>query len=141
MISLPRLCAIVFAYWAFLFILLPGWSNDFAALSYSPSKHAEDWTQLVGLFSLAFAVLLNEVHRSGNRVAQRIVGLGVLCFTLPCAVLMTYWQLLPERRWIRLDIINILLLCAISCACVLMIRAGARGEGRTPAQAGGLTSA
>ena len=141
MISLPRLCAAVFAFWGVLFLFLPGWSNDFAALNYSGSKHAEDWTQLVGLFSLSFAVLLNEVHRSAHPVARRIVAIGVLSFALPCALLMTYWQLIPDRRWIRLDIMNILLLYGMAYASALMIRTRRGAAIKDPAKAGGLTSA
>ena len=33
---------------------------------------------------------------------------------------MTYWQIIPDRRWFRFDIVNILLLYAISYASYLM---------------------
>jgi hypothetical protein len=117
-----RLCSLVFAIWGLLFFFFPGFSNEFGGVNYLPSKHAEDWTQIVGLLSLGFAVLLYEAHRAGNDVARRVVGRGVLAFSLPCALLMTYWQLTPDRRWIRLDIINILLLYGISYVCFVMIR-------------------
>jgi hypothetical protein len=128
---LPRLCAAVFAGWAIVFIFLPGWSNEFAALGYVPSKHAQDWTQIVGLFSLGFAVLLNDVHRGCDPTARRLVARGVLAFALPCALLMTYWQIIPDRRWFRLDILNTLLLYAISCGCVVINRRTKREE-KTP---------
>jgi hypothetical protein len=52
--------------------------------------------------------------RAANADARRIVARGVLSLTVPCAVLMGYWQIIPERRWIRLDIANIALLCFVS---------------------------
>ena len=80
---------------------------------YRTSEHAEDWTQIVGLFSLAFAVLLYEAHRFESADLRRAVARGV-SLTVPCALLMTCWQLIPERRWIRLDIADTALLGVIS---------------------------
>lgn len=97
-----------------VFFFFPRFSNEFAGLGYVASGHAEDWTRIVGLFALAFAVLLHEARRSGSPVARRIVARGVLAVTLPCALLMTYWQIAPDRRWFRLDIANAVLLYAMS---------------------------
>ena len=115
-----RLCSVIFAGWAVVLFLFPHFTNEFAGVGYRMNKHAEDWTQLVGLLSLSFAVLLNEAHRTGNITARRLVARSVLTCTLPCALLMTYWQIIPERRWIRLDIINIVLLYIMSYGLFLM---------------------
>lgn len=109
-----RVCSAIFAFWAILFFFFPKFANEFAGIGYEGSRHAEDWTRIVGLFSLAFAILLNEAHRSKSPQVRRVVARAALAFTLPCALLMTYWQLIPDRRWIRLDIINILLLYVMS---------------------------
>jgi uncharacterized membrane protein len=109
-----RASSIVFAAWAGVFFFFPGFSNAFGANNYVSNGHAEDWTRLVGLFSLAFAVLLHEAHRSPSAEVHRIVSRAVLCLTVPCALLMTYWQLVPEPRWVRLDIVNIALLVVVS---------------------------
>jgi hypothetical protein len=109
-----RLSAVIFIGWAVVFFFFPRFANDFGGIGYTVSGHAEDWTQLVGLMSLGFAVLLNEAHRAANRDVRRVVARGALACTLPCALLMTYWQIIPNGRWIRLDIANIILLYAIS---------------------------
>jgi hypothetical protein len=109
-----RASAIIFGAWAAVFFFFPRFSNEFGGVGYDTSKHAEDWTQIVGLFSLAFAVLLYQAHRSASADVRRTVARGVLALTAPSALLMTYWQLIPERRWIRLDIANIALLCLVS---------------------------
>jgi hypothetical protein len=114
-----RASSIIFAVWAVVFILFPHQSNELGGVGYRPSKHAEDWTQIVGLFSLAFAVLLYEAHRSASADLRRTVARGVLSLTVPCALLMTYWQLIPERRWIRLDIADIALLGLISYGTIV----------------------
>jgi hypothetical protein len=114
-----RASSVIFAAWAVVFLFFPRYSNEFGGVDYITSMHAEDWTQIVGLFSLAFAVLLYEAHRSANADVHRIVARGVLSLTVPCALLMTYWQLIPERRWIRLDIADIALLCLISYGMLL----------------------
>ncbi len=105
-----RITSILFLGWAVLFAGFPHLTNSLAALRHAPSKHADDWTQIVGLFCLGFAVLLDQAHRSGNDVARRVVARGVIACTVPCAVLMSYWQLTPEPRWTRFDIGNIALL-------------------------------
>lgn len=126
MIPWFRLSAAIFAFWAVVFFFFPKWSNDFAAVNYVRSRHAEDWTQIIGLFSFGFAILLNEAHRTSSAIAKRLISCGVLAFTLPCAVLMTYWQVMPDRRWFRLDILNISLLYLMSFGFALMIRASRR---------------
>jgi len=109
-----RSSSLVFLFWAVVFGVFPRFANEFAGVGYDSSPHAEDWTRLVGLFALAFAVLLNEAHRSASGAVRRSIAVGVLVFTIPCAALMTYWQIVPDRHWFRLDILNILLLIVIS---------------------------
>ena len=109
-----RLSSIIFAGWGVLFALFPGFTNGLAGVGYVASKHADDWTQIVGLFCLSFAVLLNEAHRVSDPALRRAVARGVLALTVPCALLMMYWQLIPDRRWTRVDIGNILLLLLVS---------------------------
>ncbi len=109
-----RLSSIVFAAWGVTFSFFPRFTNELGGIGYTGSKHAVDWTQLVGLFSLAFAVLLNAAHRSASADVRRVTARSVLVLTIPSAALMTYWQLLPDRQWLRLDIANILLLVLIS---------------------------
>ena len=106
-----------------LFGGFPHFTNRLAAIGYEPSKHADDWTQLVGLSCLGFAVLLDQAHRSANDVARRVVARGVLAFTVPCVLLMTYWQIIPDRRWTRFDLGNIGLLFIISCVLFAASRA------------------
>ena len=109
-----RLSSVIFAAWAMVFFFFPRFTNEFAGIGYLSSEHAEDWTQIVGVFSLAFAILLNEAHRSASDDVRRIVARGVLACTLPCALLMTYWQIIPDGRWFRLDVANVVLLYLIS---------------------------
>ena len=45
---------------------------------------------------------------------RRGVARGVLALTLPGALLMTYWQIIPDRRWVRLDIVNVMLFYLMS---------------------------
>lgn len=116
-----RITSILFLGWAVLFAGFPRFTNSLAALRYVPNEHADDWTQIVGLFCLGFAVLLDQAHRSGNEVARRVVARGVIACTVPCAVLMSYWQLTPEPRWTRFDIVNIALL---AIAAIVLLPAG-----------------
>jgi hypothetical protein len=109
-----RTSSAIFAFWAVVFFVFPGFTNERAGVGYFMSEHAEDWTQIVGLFSLAFAVLLDGAHRSVSVDVRRNVARGVLAFTLPCGLLMTYWQLIPDPRWFRLDLANVALLFTIS---------------------------
>jgi hypothetical protein len=106
--------AVIFAAWAIVFFFFPAFSNEFGGIGYTRSGHAEDWTQLVGLFSLAFAVMLFEAHRSASADVRRAVARGVLALTVPSVLLLGYWQIIPERRWIRLDIVDIALLCFVT---------------------------
>ena len=105
-----RASSLIFTFWAVVFFFFPRSSNEIAGIGYVISEHAEDWTQIIGLFSLGFAVLLNEAHRVSDLALRRAVARGVLALTVPCALLMMYWQLIPDRRWTRVDIGNILLL-------------------------------
>lgn len=114
-----RICALPFAGWGIVFVFFLRFTNEFAGVGYAGSPHAQDWTQIVGLFSFAFVVLLNEAHRTAAVAVRRAVARGIVVLTLPCAILMTYWQLVPERQWIRLDIVNVLILYAISYSMLL----------------------
>ena len=109
-----RLCSAIFAVYAVVFFFFPRFTNEFGGIGYVSSGHADDWTQIVGLFSLAFAVMLSEAHRFGEPALRRGVARGVLALTLPCALLMTYWQIIPDRRWVRLDIVNVVLFYLMS---------------------------
>ncbi len=109
-----RASSVIFGFWAVVFFFFPRFTNEFAGVRYVSSEHAEDWTQIVGIFCLAFALLLNEAHRSADADARRVIARGVLAFTLPCALLMTYWQIIPDGRWFRLDLVNVALLGVIS---------------------------
>ena len=106
-----------------LFAGFPHFTNSLAAIGYEPSKHADDWTQLFGLCCIGFAVLLDQAHRSANDVPRRVVARGVLAFTVPCVLLMAYWQIIPDRRWTRFDIGNIVLMFLISCVLFAATRA------------------
>ena len=109
-----RASAMVFSLWGVIFFVFPAFTNQFAGIGFVGSKHATDWTQLVGLFCLSFAVLLEAAHRSASAELRRIAARSALTLTLPSAVLMTYWQLIPDRQWVRLDILNIVLLLLMS---------------------------
>jgi hypothetical protein len=108
-----RFSSLVFAIWAVVFVLVPGFTNTFATVIHVTSPESEDWTRLAGLLSLGFAVLLFRAHDAEPK-AQRLVAQGVLAATLPCALLMTWWQIGASRRWIRLDLVNVMLLYLIS---------------------------
>jgi hypothetical protein len=54
----------------------------------------------------------------------------VLTLTVPSALLLTYWQLIPERRWIRLDIADIALLSFISYGMLREMRAAGDSTSR-----------
>lgn len=110
-----RISAFLFACWGVLFAGFASLTNRLAGIDYQPSRHADDWTQLFGLCCLGFAVLLEQAHRSSSHEARRVAANGVLTFTVPCVFLMTYWQLIPDRRWTRFDLGNIGLLLIISC--------------------------
>jgi len=125
-----RISSFLFACWGVLFGGFPHFTNRLAAIGYEPSKHADDWTQLVGLACVGFAVLLDQAHRSANDVAKRVVARGVLAFTVPCVLLMGYWQMIPDRRWTRVDTGNIALLVLISCVLFAASRVR-KPEGKT----------
>lgn len=124
-----RVSSLIFAAWAGLFFFLPRFVNRLVGRGYVVSEHAEDWTQIFGVSALAFAVVLEEAHRSANAEVRRLVARGVLAFTLPGALLMTYWQLIPDGRWNRLDILNVALLYLMSYG---MIVHGGRKTGPAP---------
>ena len=109
-----RFGSVILAAWAAAFFFLPRFSNELFGVDYDVNRHAEDWTQLIGLASLALAFMLNAAHGSSNPEARRIIARGVLVFTVPCALVMTYWQIIPDGRWNRLDIANIVLLVVMS---------------------------
>jgi len=127
-----RVCSVIFAAYAVVFVFFPRFSNEFGGIGYAGGGHAVDWTQIVGLFSLAFAVLLHEAHRSAEPALRRGVARGVLALTLPCALLMTYWQIIPDRRWIRLDMVNIALLYLMSVG--MFLESEFRRPQQTPAE-------
>jgi hypothetical protein len=133
-VSWFRLSSLIFAFWAVCFFFLPRFSNEIAGVGYITSGHAEDWTQLLGLCCLGFAVLLNEAHGSTSADVRRCVARGVIAFALPCALLMTYWQIIPDRLWFRLDIINITLLYLMSYGMFTKVRT------RSPLPAAALRS-
>jgi hypothetical protein len=108
------LSALVFGFWGVTFLFFPTLSNEFGGIGFNGSQHAKDWTQLVGLFSFASAYLLGATHRSQIDDLRRVVARGMLVVTLPSAGLMTYWQLIPDRQWLRLDLLNIALLLLMS---------------------------
>jgi hypothetical protein len=120
-----RICASLFLGWAVLFAGFPHVTNDLAAINYLPSRHADDWTRLVGLLCFGFAVLLYQAA-TATPITQVIASRAVIAFTLPCAVLMAYWQLIPDRRWTRFDIGNIALLLIITIVLAPVARHRAR---------------
>src|SRR5688500_18497605 len=109
-----RVSSMVFSLWGIIFFVFPTFTNQFAGIGFVGSQHAKDWTQLVGLFCISFAVLLEATHRSASHEVRRIAARSALTLTLPSALLMTYWQLIPDRQWVRLDILNIALLILMS---------------------------
>ncbi len=123
-----RVSSLIFAAWAVVFFFLPGFANELVGIDYVANEHAEDWTQIFGVAALALAVVLNEAHRSASAEVRRVVARGVLAFTLPCALLMTYWQIIPDGPWNRIDIANAVLLYAISYGMFLHADLWARGR-------------
>ncbi len=114
-----RLSAIIFVAWGVVFAALPRFANELVGIDYVVNLHAEDWTRLVGLMMFPPAFLLEAAHRTSNPEVRRTIARGVLVFTLPCAVLMTYWQLIPDGRWNRLDVINAVLLYGMSYVLIV----------------------
>ncbi|HAL48488.1 MAG: hypothetical protein FI707_12050 [SAR202 cluster bacterium] len=109
-----RFCSIICAVWGVAFFFLARLGNRIFAYDYVENLRAEDWTRLLGLSLFAVAFVLNAAHTSPNDELKRNVARGVLIFTLGCALLMTYWQVIPDGRWNRLDIANIVLLYLMS---------------------------
>ncbi len=135
-----RVSSVLFVLWGAGFFFFPRFGNELAGIGYRTSEHAEDWTQIVGLCCLAFAVFLHQAHRSANADVRRIVARGVLAFTLPCALLMTYWQIIPDRRWFRLDLVNVALLCMISYGMFTQVRTVLPGVDRLRGEKGSGTN-
>jgi cytochrome bd-type quinol oxidase subunit 2 len=109
-----RFSAIIGGVCGATFFFLPHLSNVLFGVNYVSSPHAEDWTQLFGLSLFGLAFILNAAHTSKNAEMKRSVAHGMLLFTLPCALVMTYWQVIPDGRWNRLDIVNIMVLYLMS---------------------------
>ncbi len=109
-----RFCSVVFAAWGVAFFFLPRFSNELFGVDYVINLHAEDWTRLIGLTMFAMAFMLDAAHRTSNSEARRIIARGVLMLSLAIAIVMTYWQIIPDGRWNRLDIVNIVLLLVMS---------------------------
>ncbi len=112
--SWMRLSAIIFAAWGVAFAALPRVVNELVGVDYIVNLHAEDWERIAGLLMFAPAFLLEAAHRSSNAELRRTIARGVLIPTLSIAVLMTYWQVIPDGRWNRLDVINVVLLYGMS---------------------------
>jgi hypothetical protein len=123
-----RFASIVFALWGIIFTFFPRFTNEFGGIGYTGSTHAEDWTQLVGLFSFAFAFLLETAHRSPHADLRLVAARSTLVLTIPSAALLIYWQLLPKRLWLRLDVVDILLLALMSFG---LARHSRRSSGRS----------
>jgi hypothetical protein len=49
-----RASSVISAGWAVVFFFFPRFTNEFTGVGYVTSGHAEDWTQIVGVFALAF---------------------------------------------------------------------------------------
>ena len=123
-----RVSSVIFGWWGVVFLFFPRFTNEFMGIEYVPSGHAEDWTQIVGLCCLAFSVALHQTHRKVDVDVRRIVARGVLALTLPSALLMTYWQIIPDGRWFRLDIANVALLYMMSYG--MFLHGDLRGRGQ-----------
>ncbi len=109
-----RFCSVIFAAWGVAFFFLPRFSNELFGVDYVVNLHAEDWTRLIGLTMFAMAFMLNAAHRTSNSEVRRIVARGVLMLALAIAIVMTYWQIIPDGQWNRLDIANIVILLVMS---------------------------
>ncbi len=93
-----RFSAIISVACGAVFFFLPHLSNVLFGINYTNSPHAEDWTQLFGLSLVGLAFILNAAHSSTSAEMKRGVARGALLFTLPCAMIMTYWQIIPDGR-------------------------------------------
>jgi hypothetical protein len=121
-----RLLSIYSALCGTVFFLLPHRSNELFGINYITSLHAEDWTRLFGLSLFPLAYLLNAAHGSKSEELRRIVARGVLFFTVPCAAIMAYWQVIPDGRWNRLDIGNVVILGVLSSGLLAESAVGRR---------------
>lgn len=119
-----RFCAVVIAIWGIAFFFLPNLANEIFGVDYVKNEAAEDWTQLVGLAMFAIAFLLHTAHRSSDEALRQAVARGALIFILPAALLLTYWQLLPDGPWNRLDLPNAVILWVMSYG--LFLQSGLR---------------
>ncbi len=105
-----RSCSIVFAAWGVAFFILPRFSNELFGVDSTVNLYAEDWTRLIGPTMFGFAYVLDAAHRTSSAEARRIIARGVLLLTVAIAIVMTYWQIIPDGRWNRLDLLNIAIL-------------------------------
>ena len=120
-----RVGSILFAAWGLVFVARPYRANELAGLAYTTTGHTEDWTRIAGLFCLAFAALLESAHRSDGEALRRTTARVVLAFAVPCAVIMAWWQLVPDPRWSRWDLVNVGLLVLLA---VLLAPAARRAK-------------
>ena len=109
-----RFASIFSVFAAVQYFFLPHLTNEIFGIKYVVSLHAEDWTQLFGLSLLPMAFLFNKAHASTNEEMKRNVARAALIFNLPCILLMTYWQVIPDGRWNHKDIATIVILCIFS---------------------------
>jgi drug/metabolite transporter (DMT)-like permease len=96
------------------FFFFPRLSNEIFGINYAVSLHGEDWLRLLGLTGFSYAYLLDAAHSSTNEEIKRIAAKTALIFYVPCILIMIYWQIIPDGRWNRLDIGNIVILCILS---------------------------
>jgi drug/metabolite transporter (DMT)-like permease len=123
-----RFASIYAALCGVAFFFFPRLSNEIFGINYVISLHGEDWLQLFGLTGFSFAYLLNAAHASTNEEMKRTVARAQLIFNVPCALIMTYWQIIPDERWNRLDIANIVILCILSYGMFLNSGLMRKGE-------------
>ena len=109
-----RFGSVIFAAWGVAFFFLPRFSNELSGVDYVVNLHAEDWTRLMGLTMFAMAFMLNATHGTSNPEARHIIARGVLMLSLALAIVITYWQIIPDGRWNRLGIANIAILLVVS---------------------------
>jgi hypothetical protein len=83
---------------------------------------------LFGLTGFSYAYLLNAAHSSTTEEMKRIVARTALIFYVPCVLVMIYWQIIPDGRWNRLDIGNIVILCILSYG--MFLNSGFMGKGK-----------
>ncbi len=126
-----RVSSIIALVWGLAFFALPRVSNKNSGIDYEDNLHAEDWTRLLGLSFFAFAYLLHGAQRSANQELRQTIARGVLIVTFSGALVMTYWQIIPDGRWNRLDLANAAILYALSYGLLMNsggLRRGAVGD-------------